>query len=208
MREYVKIHTMFKRDMANNGQLIWGEWSLPEFGYLAVNEWAFTEKVDGTNVRVHWDRGNHAFGGRTANAQMPMFLLDRLTEIFTPDLLESVFDGTFTLYGEGFGAKIQGGGKYSATPEFVLFDVLFESASGPLWLERDSVADIAAKLGVPVVPLVCWGTLYDAIAMVNQGLPSAWGNFEAEGIVARPSVELLNRRGERIITKIKARDFR
>jgi hypothetical protein len=30
----------------------------------------------------------------------------------------------------------------------------------------------------------------------------------AEGIVARPPVNLLNRRGERVITKIKIKDFR
>jgi len=31
--------------------------------------------------------------------------------------------------------------------------------------------------------------------------------FQAEGIVARPKVELLSRTGERIITKIKHKDF-
>jgi len=32
--------------------------------------------------------------------------------------------------------------------------------------------------------------------------------FEPEGIVARPAVDLFSRNGSRIITKIKAKDFR
>ena len=34
-----------------------------------------------------------------------------------------------------------------------------------------------------------------------------WGEFQAEGIVARPRVTLFSRNGERIITKVKCRDF-
>jgi len=45
------------------------------------------------------------------------------------------------------------------------------------------------------------------IAMVKEGFNSQWGNFIAEGIVARPSCELLDRRGNRIITKLKYKDF-
>ena len=36
---------------------------------------------------------------------------------------------------------------------------------------------------------------------------STWGDFEAEGIVARPKTELMARNGSRLITKIKCRDF-
>jgi len=39
------------------------------------------------------------------------------------------------------------------------------------------------------------------------GFMSAWGEFKAEGIVARPSIELIARNGKRIITKIKHKDF-
>jgi hypothetical protein len=39
-------------------------------------------------------------------------------------------------------------------------------------------------------------------------LISRWGEFEAEGLVARPEVELFDRAGHRIITKIKAKDLK
>ena len=53
MNEYHKIQTVFKRDMQKNGKtLLEGHWTLPEFEYLSVNIWSWSEKVDGTNIRV------------------------------------------------------------------------------------------------------------------------------------------------------------
>ena len=53
MKEYHKIHTVFKRDPANKYRtLLMGEYSHPEFAYLRYNDWVFTEKVDGTNIRI------------------------------------------------------------------------------------------------------------------------------------------------------------
>jgi hypothetical protein len=43
--------------------------------------------------------------------------------------------------------------------------------------------------------------------MSRKGFNSQWGNFLAEGIVARPKTELKTRRDDRIITKVKQRDF-
>ena len=42
---------------------------------------------------------------------------------------------------------------------------------------------------------------------VKKGFISKWGDFQAEGIVARPQVELKARNGKRVITKIKNKDF-
>ena len=65
----------------------------------------------------------------------------------------------------------------------------------------------ARKLGLDIVPLVGRGTLHECIDRVRGGMQSTWGDFQAEGIVARPVTELCTRGGERIITKIKCRDF-
>jgi hypothetical protein len=51
------------------------------------------------------------------------------------------------------------------------------------------------------------GTLTEAAELARVGFNSKWGDFMAEGIVARPEVELKTRAGHRIITKIKHRDF-
>lgn len=207
MNEYHKIQTLFKRDMSTKHKtLLEGEWTLPEFEYLANNQWTFTEKVDGTNIRVIFNAGLVTFAGKTDAAQIPAQLIARLNERYLPlaAKMQAIFSCDACLYGEGYGAKIQkGGGKYRQDPDFVLFDVQV----GEWWLQRSDVEDVATKLGIDVIPILGEGTLHDAVEWVKRGIRSTWGDFEAEGIVARPKIELRARSGERIITKIKCRDF-
>lgn len=208
MSEYHKIQSIYKRDMTSKRKtLIEGDWTLPEFEYLAGNVWTFTEKVDGTNIRVVFKDGVIAFGGRTDDAQIPAQLVGRLNERFLPmaaKLGEVFADGATVLYGEGYGAKIQkGGGNYRADQDFVLFDVRV----GQWWLQRADVEDVAQKLGLDVVPVIGEGTLHDAVAWAKRGIRSTWGDFEAEGIVARPKAEMMTRSGHRLVAKIKCRDF-
>lgn len=210
MIEYHKIQSVYLRDPANRHKtFLEGQWSLPELGYLASNEWHWTEKVDGTNVRVHWNGEKVTFGGRTEDAQMPLFLIRQLEELFPMVKFHEHFPpadySDVMLYGEGYGAKIQkGGGNYKPDGvDFVLFDVQI----GGVYLERSNVEDIGAKLGLRVVPVIGKGTLHDAIATTRAGFDSTWGPFKAEGLVMRPAVELVTRRGHRIITKVKQRDF-
>lgn len=208
MKEYHKIDTVFKRDIATKFKtLLMGDYSQEAFGYLANNEWVFTEKVDGTNIRVMIGADRKiTFGGKTDNASIPAFLVSRLEVRFFPqiDRLAEIFPEGGCLYGEGYGPKIQkGGGNYRADADFVLFDVKV----GDWWLQRDGIEDVAGKLALDVVPIIGRGTLADMIMMAQLGFKSTWGDFEAEGIVARPTVELKSRNGARIITKIKHKDF-
>ena len=209
MREYHKIQTVYLRDPANNHKtLLDGEWALPEFGYLANNEWVWTEKVDGTNIRIMGTEGRILFGGKTDAAQIPAKLVEVLRATFTEDACLRVFPATvnFCLYGEGYGAGIQKGGVYRPDQSFVLFDVLVD---GRWWLNREDVEDVAAKLGIDVVPIIGRGTLLEMVAATRAGFPSLWNReATAEGIVARPAVELVTRNGSRVITKIKHKDFR
>lgn len=211
MGEYHKIQSIFKRDPATNMKtFLMGEFSEPEFEYLYNNEWEFTEKVDGTNIRVYLGDGTdnpvYRFGGRTDNAIIPKPLQANLHEMFgnapASELLE-LGAANAILYGEGYGPGIQSGGKYGFHPSFVLFDVRI----GNWWLNRSDVDDIAKKLGIKSVPVVGRGPLSEAIDMCAAGFESQWGPFICEGIVARPVVELQNRAGRRIITKVKHKDF-
>lgn len=209
MKEYHKIQSVFKRD-PHTHLLISGDWTLPEFEFLADNKWDFTEKVDGTNIRVIWNDGKISFGGRTDRALIPATLFSKLRDYFGEgEGIDRVFGcGEVCLYGEGYGDNIQKGGKYlqnrGGESDFVLFDVKV----GEWWLHRADVEDVALRLGIDFVPIVDVGTLHDAINRVKGQLWSAWGDFPAEGIVARPSIELKTRGGDRIITKIKCRDFK
>jgi len=208
MREYHKITTVYERDPSTNFKtLIAGKFAKPEFEYLADSEWICDEKVDGTNIRVMWDGQKVTFGGKTDNAQLYAPLVERLQQLFYAGAMSQIFgESTACLYGEGYGAKIQkGGGNYLPdSVDFALFDVLV----GETWLERHNVYDIANRIETKAAPIVMRGTLKEAIKAAEAGFKSQWGDFTAEGLIMRPAVELRDRLGRRIITKIKHKDFR
>jgi len=207
MRQYHKIQTVFKRNPETRFKtLLMGKYSTPEFEYLAQNNWVFTEKVDGTNIRIMFDGESITFGGKTDRAQIPARLVTRLNEVFLPQLesFKKRFPDGVCLYGEGYGARIQkGGDNYRQDQDFVLFDVLI----GEWWLQRPDVEDVGNVLGLDIVPIIGNGTLLDMVEIARSGFNSAWGNFRAEGVVARPATELKTRGNHRIITKIKHKDF-
>jgi len=209
MNKYHKIKTLWKRQSEKPNNIIIGEYALPEFDLLKDIEWVGTEKIDGTNIRVIWDNNKIRFGGKTDNAQIPTFLYDKLNELFAGEVKEQLFEQTFDspvcLYGEGYGAKIQrGGGNYKSDGVgFVLFDIKI----GNWWLDRGSLEDIAEKLGIDIVPIIFRGTLQELSDFVSCGHKSKWGDFLAEGVVAKPIIEIKNRGDERIITKLKYKDF-
>lgn len=208
MERYHKIQTVFLRDPETRYKtLLVGEWALPEFEYLAYNDWVFTEKVDGTNIRIIWNGFDAIeFRGRTDRADIPSFLSDKLDIMFPLEKFSSLYpDLPMTLYGEGYGAKIQkGGGNYIPDGQsFILFDVMINGN----YLERHNVEDIADKLSIEVVPIVDRGPLLEAVAYAQHGFPSIIGSCMAEGLVMRPVVELKTRTGNRIISKIKYKDF-
>lgn len=205
MVEYHKIQTVFLRDPVTKYQTVLeGQFAKPEFEYLTQNTWMFTEKVDGTNIRIHWNE-QVVFAGKTDHADLPPSLRAKLLELFQSEVFLNANVPAMTLYGEGYGAKIQkGGGNYIPDGcSFILFDVMVDG----IWLERHNVEDIAHQLGIRVVPLIGQGTLIEAVDLVKHGYPSQLRRTPPEGLVMRPAIELFDRRGERIIAKIKMKDF-
>lgn len=207
MQEYHKIEGLYKRDEATK-QLMDGVYRNPAVEYLAGNEWIFTEKIDGTNVRVHWDGHRVAFAGRTDKANLPAPLLVNLETMFGGEVNEQIFEEHFggkevTLFGEGYGAKIQNGGNYRPDQSFILFDV---SVDG-VWLSRENVEAIAGYFGIEVVPVILRGTIMDAIDYVKGRPDSTIGTAKMEGLVGRPALELMTANSNRLIVKVKVRDF-
>ena len=91
------------------------------------------------------------------------------------------------------GMKIQkGGGRYIKDEvSFILFDVKIDK----WWLRRPDIEEIAGDLAIKVVPVIGYMTFEEAIT------------YDAEGLVLKTDLGLLDRSGQRIIAKIKARDF-
>jgi hypothetical protein len=208
MKEYHKIETLFERDMEGSKKLIEGKFRNKTIEFLKDNEWDFTEKIDGTNIRVVWDGHNVSFWGRTDNAQIPNHLMDRLNVLFSTNEAEEMFEQKFgenfvMLFGEGYGVKIQKGGLYRNDVDFILFDVLV----GDIYLERENVEDVAKAFGIDVVPIIFSGTLSKAVEYIKNNPDSTFGTAKMEGLVGRPKVEVFDRRGNRVIVKIKVCDF-
>lgn len=208
MTEYHKIETLFERDTNGTKKLIEGAFRNDAVKYLANNDWYFTEKIDGTNIRIHWDGHKVEFAGRTDKAQIPKPLMDYLNNTFGSVEAEEMFEQKFgetdvILFGEGYGPGIQKGGAYRDDVSFILFDVQI----GDTWLKRDSVEDIATAFGIDVVPIIFIGNLWQAVDYVKTKPKSTIGTANMEGLVGRPLTEMLDRMGKRVIVKIKVCDF-
>jgi len=210
MKEYHKIETLFERDMEGNKKLIEGKFRNECVEYLKNNKWIFTEKIDGTNVRVHWDGHSVLFGGRTDNAQMPSPLIQTLNKLFLGITNEQLFEQKFgatevILFGEGYGGKIQSGGAYTKEQDFILFDVMV----GDTFLSREDVEEIAKAFNLKVVPILITGTIQEAVDYVKTKPNSTIAEEikESEGLVGTPLARLTDFRGNRIIVKVKVCDF-
>ena len=209
--EYGKIETLYERDEKTFKVRV-GE--LKNRTYSLLKTWNWTEKIDGTNIRCIYRDGKITFGGRSDNAQIHADLIEWLYENVTVEKLSAIFppkDGVgadVVIYGEGFGAGIQkGGGDYSPHKKLIVFDVLIDSK---WWLSHENVCDISSKIGLDVVPSFGEMTLEDATEFVRRGFKSKCAiniSKNAEGLVGCPLETLFDKKGHRLIVKLKTKDF-
>lgn len=201
---------------------------------IAVHEQSMVPSMSGVkfNVRI---------AGKTDNAQIPKNLLKHMQEKYTDDkILASLglaefipvdkwaehkwgtmndktgeftpdyemIPNIYTIYGEGYGEGIQSGGWYiKSGNEFIVFDVKVND----IYLKTDARDEIAQKLGAPIVPLIGYFTIDEAIDFVRKGFRSQVAQNPdakmAEGLVLRTDLGLRNRMGKRLIVKVKYEDF-
>ena len=212
---YDKINSLFKRD--EYGLIIPSNYSENEFAFLATLNWECTEKIDGTNTRIELSRDSLGdkfkieFGGRTNKAVMQSNVIELMNSRFKNIDYESIFTKAYsvTIFGEAYGDKIQSvGSRYIKNGNnFIIFDIRV----GNYWLLRKDIKDIAEKMNADVVPLIGYYDLRDAITIVAEGFKSRISEdntLNAEGLVLKNPLGLIDRNGNRIITKLKTSDFR
>lgn len=216
MKSYPKIETLFERDERTHKVI---PERLRNPVVADISKWIVTEKIDGTNIRVSFTKGETAIrlAGRTDAAQIHADLVRYVYATFTLDKFASVFkedtkDGTgLALYGEGYGAGIQKGGFYRPDKAVILFDAAFFTGppeEGFWWQPDNIVTEIADKFGIPRVPILGEFSLVEIVEMVRDGRASAISkDARAEGIVARTRSPLFDARGQRLIIKLKTADF-
>jgi hypothetical protein len=210
MSEYHKIETLYERDDVTH--------KLKEplvlknrvYGIIKTFDW--TEKIDGTSMRVIWDHKLEkvTFGGRTDNANIDAQLFNWMLDKFPLGKFKEIFPAAdVVLYGEGCGAGIQKGGIYSQHKQFVMFDCLVIDEQAKWWLSRENTEDVAGKFDVLSAPYIGEMTLEAATASVRIGFTTKFGNCggPAEGLIGRPVEALFDKKGARVIVKLKTKDF-
>jgi len=212
--KYPKIQTLYDRD--EKFKVDPTQIRCPEFSL--ITRWLITEKIDGTNVRiVRTTDGERVILGRTDKADWALRespLKKKLDSMFPIELLNQVIEPGVEaiLYGEGYGAGIQKGGKYRKDPSFRLFDVRI----GEWWLNWPDVIEIAQALDICTVPILdIWDTIPTCKAELEDITGTSHVSLEEggdasslpEGVVARTDPLLFNRWGDRVMWKLKFVDF-
>lgn len=212
MDKYHKIHAPFKRNDAGKRQK--GTWARPEFSTLYNIPWHAWEKLDGMNIRIIHEGGDIRYAGRTDNAQLQPGLIQHLDDVWRDAasfLAGAMGTDHFTLFGEGIGPKIQSGGLYGKAPQFIPFDLQFHDGG---WCDRfelnrliDEVCNLpfAAYLGCQTLQV--WEEFCEEKRYLRSMVPGANLGCPSEGYIAIPESNLLDSRGNRIITKIKFKDY-
>lgn len=207
MKEYHKIRGLYKFNMEEKA-FDKSQFTIDEFAILQNNQWIFTEKIDGTNLRIMWDGHKLSYAGRTDNATFTEYQkLFIETHLVNSDIVEKQFEQLFMekvviVYGELFGAGIQKGGLYGEL-QFMAFDIEIDD----IFLTKENARGLANTLGYEFVPTVLIGTINDGLEYVNLHDKSSFSQAILEGLVGTPAGDFRDRLGKRIITKIKREDM-
>lgn len=179
-------------------------WANQEIKYLKDLKWICYEKAEGIQIRVYWDGSEVKFYGRTNNDEVPQSFLRTLQFTFTPGDLKSICGSTpIILFCEGVGGDASP--QYQIDPHIVLFDAYYPKFK--TWLSRESVSSLSSQFVVANTSCLFVGTLYEAIKFIKMEPKSCLGDTTIHGLICRPTTDLCNSRGERIIVKLDTADF-
>lgn len=226
---YPKIQTLYNRDenfKVNIDEFRWKEFEMIQF-------WDIYEKVDGRNVRLlveptkitsgkkSYPSYRMYYGGRKVRSTFSVKEHDCLKDLVSKSVLEEVFipyiPAQYVIFGELYGVGVQSGGNYRPDLTFKVFDIFVldeKNVYGGWWLEREDMMELSASLGLDVVPFMGQYTVDDVYDFLIGEPTSIISEMEGgnpeyimEGVVARSSPMLFTRRGERVMWKLKCKDF-
>ncbi len=138
--------------------------------------------------------------------------MDCIKEININKLVEYFKDtpSTIIIYGEGYGAGVQKGGIYSKEKNFRVFDIRI----GEAYQDFEFIEKVCIDNQLNIVPIIgttdtityieCIGTLQE----FNNTLLTDGAGGKPKGYVIKFEPVLLNKYKERLIFKIKFKDFR
>ncbi len=213
--KFSKFSSPFKKDekFLNTKELAQ---QLPE-GY-----WIKTEKIDGTNIRIIFTKPDEEGKREVLIGSRKLILnkddkgskqyLDCIKEINLNKLEEyfSDINSTIVIYGEGYGAGVQKGGIYSKEKNYMVFDIKIGNA----YQDFEYVHKVCMDNQLNTVPVhsdvekITYAGCLKALKNFNNTLINEGDGGIPEGLVYKYEPVLLNKYGERLIFKIKRKDFK
>lgn len=232
---YEKILAPFCRDDAKQKIVNINKWSKPEFEMLQNLNWIWTQKIDGTNLNIVWDGERIYYVGHTDKTQWNDRSKQLIESTFCTPEAETIFEELYgsqpvtvsmELVGKDFNQNYGHPDGY-----FYLYDIR-NGDTGKYW-NREAVESFLKafdpnKENMDIVQVLFEGSIKDAVQFVrlandtwNKDFKTSWftrnevswrvenplGKYPIEGIVGRLPIELYNAKGERLITKVKCRDY-
>ncbi len=177
---------------------------------LEFKECYAMEKIHGTSAHISYKNDMVGFfaGGSKHETFIALFdemvLLHKFRELVPLDF-------SVRIYGEAYGGKLMG---MSATYGSALKFVAFEVQIGDLWLSVPKAEIFCRQLGLDFVHYRKIPTTLEAIDVERdadsvQAVKNGMGTgHKKEGIVLRPSIEVIKNNGERVIAKHKRDEFK
>lgn len=211
MKKYHKIDTLWVFDIKKK-RFDAGQFLSKEVELLRHNAWEFTEKVDGTNLRIYWDGYSLSYAGRmdesTFTPQQHDFIQTYLVNESVVAIIEQKFkDKQVYIFGELIGVGIGKEGEKYVKETGLPYDFrVFDIEIGGVMLERSNAYALATSLGYKAVPIVLLGSIQDGLDYVENNAQSTFSEANLEGLVGVPVGNFRDRLGQRIIIKIKKRD--
>lgn len=211
--KYRKIYTLFERD--SKFKIV--DSLEPHLeGITNIKKFVVTEKIDGTNCGIvitpdkqvlirkrsdfiKDDKEHHIYYEAINTID-----LERIKDYFHDS------EATITIFGEACGGSIQKHGTiYSDEPTFMVFDVQVNNSFFD-WL---SLKKFCSEVGLKIVPYLGDTILekYTVEYMKNvleRCKKYLYDSEHSEGIVVRSEPPLLNKFGQRMMFKLKFRDFK
>jgi len=212
--KYEKFSSPFKKDEKFRNTIEVAQ-SLP------VGTWIKTEKIDGTNIRIILTKPNEEGNRDILIASRKLVLnqedknskqyMDCIKEINLNKIKEyfKEVESTIVIYGEGYGAGVQKGGIYSSIKDFRVFDIRI----GEAYQDFEYVQKVCIDNQLNIVPVIgeckeiTYGECYDSLKKFQETLIRDGSGGKPEGIVYKFEPVLLNKYKERLIFKVKFKDF-
>ena len=212
--KYAKFSSPFKKDekFINTNEL---SQKLPK------GRWIKTEKIDGTNIRIILTKPNEVGEREVLIGSRKLILneadkgskqyLDCIKEVNLFKLKEYFKDinSTIIIYGEGYGAGVQRGGIYSLEKNYRVFDIRI----GEAYQDFEYVEKVCIDNQLNLVPInseveeITYEECVESLEDFDETLIKEGSGGKPEGIVYKFEPVLLNKYGERLIFKVKHKDF-